>query len=113
MTLREKAKEIALYYAGYDTDYDKLADAIEAECRAFAERALRQIYEVDDNDQPGPWDDNDAAIAERKRARGSYRVKREFNPLETPSSILEKRYYREEFNKMIATILAAAEKGDE
>jgi hypothetical protein len=87
-----------------------IANAIEAEAKRFAERALRSIYEVDDNDQIGPWDDTEGAVAERKRARGSYRVRHEFNPLETVSSIIEKRHYREEFNKMIAAAIEAAEK---
>lgn len=74
-----------------------IADAIEAEARAFAERALRSIYEVDDNDQ---WS------SDGERARGSFRVKAEF--CGRPHT--ESRRYRAEFDEMVTQILSAAEK---
>jgi hypothetical protein len=71
-----------------------VADAIAELAREFAERALRSIYEVDSQDERD------------ERARGGYRVRHAF----AGTGNIERRHYRQDFNRMIAEAIEAAEK---
>lgn len=80
-----------------ELDDDKLSDDIVKLAREFAAKVLRSIYEVCDNDQHS---------SDGSRARGAYWVKREYAGDER----IEKRHYRKEFESLIATAIAAAER---
>jgi len=105
MTLRQKAEEAARRITnGMDCIVDKrdgdeartaIAGEIERLAREFAEKALRSIYDVSDNDQTG----SDGA-----RSRGSYSVKAHIGG----NACIEKRHYRKELNDVIADVIALA-----
>lgn len=78
---------------------DEAVPLIAKLAREHAERCVRSMYDVDDNDQ---WS------SDGERARGSFRVKAEF--CGRPHT--ESRRYRAEFDEMVTQILSAAEKGE-
>ena len=108
MTLRQLAEQTAVNIhldsygcrcglrPGLCQTHTDISKEIERVAKQFAERALRGIYSVDDNDQTS---------SDGHRARGSFRVKSEFEG--RPN--VEWRYYRKDFEKMVAEAIAAAE----
>jgi hypothetical protein len=98
LTLEQRALYAVQNCRILETTEDEDAQAIAKLCVDFARDALREIYEVDDNDQHS---------SDGERARGSFRVKAEY----APDPCRERRHYRQEFETMINAAIEAAAKG--
>ncbi len=103
MTLESKAREMAdriplppMDMAESELVRWAVADAMIKLAKEFAEKALRVLYEVDDNDQTS---------SDGERARGGYRVRYAY----AGTGCVERRHYRADFNAMIAAAIKAAE----